>query len=106
IDTIYHVCVSISFIHDDSQHGSRSIQLGAYSGSLVYANKNNPTEAEVTGSYLGIGLDAYGNFARNSEGKNGGPSGLSPNSIVFRGPTTDNSDNPTNRYLQGVTILQ
>lgn len=105
-DNTYHGADGISVFLFDAQYGPGSFQLGAYGGSLGYANKNNPTEAGVTGGYLGIGLDAYGNFARNSEGKNGGPSGLSPNSIVFRGPTTDNSDNPTNRYLQGVTILQ
>ena len=102
-DNTYHGADGISVFLFDAQYGPGNFQLGTYGGSLGYANQNN--EPRVTGGYLGIGLDAYGNFARSSEGKNGGPSGLSPNSIVFRGPTTNNQ-NTTNTYLKGVTILQ
>lgn len=102
-DNQYQGADGISIFLFDAQYGPGNFSLGAYGGSLGYANRDQ--ELGVTGGYLGIGLDAYGNFARNSEDKNGGPSDLSPNSIVFRGPTTTN-DSITNRYLKGVTILQ
>lgn len=101
-DTQYHGADGISVFLFDANYGPGNFQLGAYGGSLGYANRNS--ETGVTGGYLGIGLDAYGNFAMQSEGKTGGSSDLSPNSIVFRGPTT-NSSNTTNPYLKGVTIL-
>jgi len=104
-DNTYQGADGISVFLFDAQYGPGNFQLGAYGGSLGYANKSNPTEPGVTGGYVGIGLDAYGNFARASENKNGGPSGLSPNSIVFRGPTTNNY-NTTNPYLKGITVLQ
>lgn len=69
-------------------------QIGAFGGSLGYANQNETTG--LAGGYLGIGLDEYGNFARESEGKPGGTSELAPNSIVLRG--TANHTNPY-RYL-------
>lgn len=71
---------------------------------MGYANRDS-SQPGVTGGYVGIGLDAYGNFARNSEGKNGGPGGLRPNSIIFRGPTTNNYNN-TNTYLKGLQCFK
>src|SRR5690606_9730945 len=75
--------------------------LGAYGGSLGYAN--NDDTSGITGGYVGIGFDAYGNFVMQSESKNGGSSGLSPNSVALRGPTTSDTFT-TNEYLAGVTI--
>src|SRR5690554_1841087 len=75
--------------------------LGAYGGSLGYAN--NSDTPGITGGYVGIGFDAYGNFVMQSENKNGGSSKLSPNSVALRGPTTSNTLT-TNEYLAGVTI--
>lgn len=59
-------------------------RIGAYGGSLGYAQQNSTSG--LAGGYLGIGFDEYGNFVRNSEGKNGGTSSLQPNSIALRGP--------------------
>lgn len=93
----------------DATYGPGSFALGAYGGSLGYANStaSTPQTAGLTGGYIGIGFDAYGNYVRSSEGKNGGSVDVSPNSVVFRGPTT--SDQPadpiTNRYLGGVTLF-
>lgn len=99
--------------------GSNEFKLGGYGGSLGYAGKGNPG---LSGGYVGIGLDAYGNFANTSDGpKFGGTrnedingtiySGERPNSIVLRGPTTTNASNvivngiqPSNRFLTGFTI--
>ena len=103
-DNSYHGADGISVFLFDAQYGPGNFALGSYGGSLGYANRDS-SQPGVTGGYVGIGLDAYGNFARNSEGKNGGPGGLRPNSIIFRGPTTNNYNN-TNTYLKGVTVLQ
>lgn len=102
LDSQYNGADGISVFLFDAMYGPGNFQLGEYGGSLGYANKEG---TGVTGGYVGIGLDAYGNFANESEGKNGGSNGLSPNSIVFRGPTTNDS-NTTNPYLEGVTILE
>ena len=59
-------------------------RIGDYGGSLGYANRNNANNG-LAGAYLGIGIDEYGNFAANTESKNGGVSGLSPNTIGLRG---------------------
>ena len=59
-------------------------RIGDYGGSLGYANRNTANNG-LAGAYLGIGIDEYGNFAANTESKNGGVSGLSPNTIGLRG---------------------
>ncbi len=74
-------------------------RLGGYGGSLGYA-PNEETGSGLAGGYVGVGLDAYGNFSNPSEGRKGGP-GERPNSIVLRGPTTNNPD-LTNFYLAGI----
>ncbi|RAV27758.1 Ig-like domain-containing protein [Sinomicrobium soli] len=108
-DNTYHGADGFAMFLFDAAYGPGNFVLGAYGGSLAYANstQSSPNTGGVTGGYVGVGFDAYGNFVRSSEGKNGGSSGLSPNSIALRGPTTSNSpsDSNTNRYLDGVTIL-
>lgn len=96
-----------------------TFSLGGYGGSLGYSkrDRDGTYTAGMSGGYLGIGIDAYGNFANPSDGiKRGGPLGYGtaaerPNSIVLRGPTTSNDSDavalgiqPTNRYLAGTTI--
>lgn len=68
-------------------------RIGAWGGALGYANMfhDNVHTPGLGGGYMGIGLDEYGNFANASEGKNGGTSGLAPNSIVLRGPENHSS---------------
>ena len=63
---------------------------GAVGGSLGYAQ--NTTTPGVAGGYLGVGLDEYGNYTNNSQGKGAGctgeplSSGLAPNVVGVRGP--------------------
>ncbi|MGO3708393.1 MAG: hypothetical protein ACTJGD_11930 [Mesonia hippocampi] len=108
-DNSYHGADGFSVFLFDAMYGPSNFSLGAYGGSLGYANstQTNPDTPGLTGGYIGIGFDAYGNFVRASEGKNGGSTGLSPNSIVLRGRTTSTnpSDPNTNKYLEGITIL-
>ena len=60
---------------------------GADGGSLGYAQRNN--EDGVDGGYLGIGLDAYGNFANDFENRgNGCPAG-STSPVTVNEPVTD-----------------
>ncbi|WP_461533069.1 Ig-like domain-containing protein [Sinomicrobium sp.] len=107
-DNTYNGADGFSIFLFDAAYGPGNFALGAYGGSLGYANSTNPNPdvPGLTGGYVGVGFDAYGNFVARSENKNGGSPDVSPNSIVLRGPTT--SPNPrdlnTNRYLKGVTI--
>jgi gliding motility-associated-like protein len=60
---------------------------GGFGGSLGYAPRND--EPGLTRAYLGIGIDAFGNFASVTEGKIGGfstnPNDRFPNSVYLRG---------------------
>ncbi|WP_344488266.1 lectin-like domain-containing protein [Glycomyces endophyticus] len=72
-------------------------EAGAYGGSLGYAqNTNRPG---VDGGYLGLGLDAWGNFSADTEGRGAGcpedyqapdylqvPLNRAPDNVALRGP--------------------
>ncbi len=69
---------------------------GGLGGSLGYAQRNG-NEDGILGGYVGIGLDVYGNFYDDGEGRgNGCPTGqrspstqsgpIAPNTVVVRGP--------------------
>lgn len=109
----------------DGQYGPvgespQPFRLGGWGGSLGYA-RNTAQNPQVTqglgGGYIGIGLDAYGNFGNNTEGKFGGiqrddnNNAEIPNTVILRGPTTSNytSDvvggiRPSNEYLGGIKL--
>lgn len=61
---------------------------GGFGGSLGYAQKEN--DPGLSGAYLGIGFDEFGNFGNIAENKVGGFAGagtdLVPDAIVIRGP--------------------
>lgn len=57
---------------------------GGWGGSLGYAQRDAPANG-MTGAYMGVGLDVYGNFSNPTEGRIGGP-GFNPNEVVLRGP--------------------
>lgn len=82
---------------------TKTFSIGAFGGSLGYANRNS--EPGLAGAYIGIGLDEYGNFAAATEGKNGGASTtIVPNSIVLRGPANPPSPYLPYRYLTSVQL--
>lgn len=71
-----------------------SFNVGAFGGSLGYAQKTGIPG--LSGGYVGIGVDEYGNFANGQEGRcptNG--NGLSPNTVTIRGPMRTGSDQIT-----------
>ena len=78
------------FLYD----ASKTLSVGAYGGSLGYAQKTlaGGGGADINGlngGYLAVGLDAYGNFSSGSEGRVGGYNGAtSPvtESVGVRGP--------------------
>jgi MSHA biogenesis protein MshQ len=57
-------------------------EAGAYGGSLGYAQRDG--QDGLAGAVVGVGFDAFGNFALASEGRVGGP-GKTPNAITLRG---------------------
>lgn len=76
-------------------------EAGAYGGSLGYAQHTSPMgdEPGVDGGYLGLGLDAWGNFSADTEGRGDGcdeahqaPEQLqisgnrAPDTVALRGP--------------------
>ena len=74
--------------------GTVPLSVGAYGGSIGYAQKTlaGGGGADINGmngGYLGVALDEYGNFSSASEGRIGGyngTTGLVPDSIGVRGP--------------------
>ena len=69
--------------------GVSSFNIGAFGGSLGYAQKLPPTVTPavpgISGGYVGIGVDEYGNFSNPTEGRYLGP-GANPNTVTIRGP--------------------
>ncbi|WP_378105170.1 hypothetical protein [Chryseobacterium sp. sg2396] len=87
-----------------------NFKLGGYGGSLGYATYSNPPGTTgLSGGYLGVGLDAYGNYANNGENRNGAApantlnSGMLPNAFVLRGPTSSIYTN-SNIYLASTPL--
>ncbi len=64
---------------------SKPLSVGAYGGSLGYAQKTGING--MNGGYIGLGIDEYGNYSAAAEGRVGGiGTGLTPDSIAIRGP--------------------
>lgn len=59
---------------------------GGFGGSLGYAQRSG--ESGLTGAYLGLGFDVFGNYSNTTEGKSGGflqgSTDLFPNSVTLR----------------------
>ncbi|OIR07181.1 hypothetical protein GALL_107700 [mine drainage metagenome] len=64
---------------------------GAFGGSLGYAPKQvalggDTTHPGFTGGWLGVGIDEYGNYSANTEGRTGGSApGVTAESVAVRG---------------------
>ncbi len=84
--------------------------VGAYGGSLGYAQKSNPGSDCTTaggcpgfaGGWLGVGIDEYGNYSAAAEGRFGGTAGLVPDGVAIRGSGSGVSGY---RYLRGTGTL-
>lgn len=57
---------------------------GGFGGSLGYVYNTNYQAPGLSGAYMGIGLDEFGNFSNGIEGKDG--PGFWPHNISVRGP--------------------
>ena len=70
----------------DGSYDAMTFAPGASGGSLGYDKKTvAPLHAGLTGGYIGIGIDEYGNFSNPTEGRLGGP-GQQVNEVGVRGP--------------------
>ncbi|WP_316841718.1 gliding motility-associated C-terminal domain-containing protein [Pedobacter gandavensis] len=72
-----------------------TFSIGGAGGSLGYANSTrvNQTSPGLSGGYIGIGLDEFGNYSNSGDGKNGGNSAIGKDAVVLRGPA------PTYTYI-------
>lgn len=69
---------------------SKTFSVGAYGGSLGYAQKTLTGGGEadmvgMNGGYIGLGIDEFGNYSNPTEGRIGGP-GSQPGNLSIRGP--------------------
>lgn len=78
------------FLYD----AAATFSIGGKGGSLGYAQNTDLANTGLAGGYIGIGLDEYGNYSSNANGKNGGP-GVRADAVAIRGPK------PTYTYLAG-----
>ncbi len=76
-----------------------TFNIGASGGSLGYAQKSGFNG--LSGGYLGLGLDEFGNYSNPNEGRVGGP-GFIPQSLAIRGPGAGTTNYV---YLAGTTRL-
>ena len=67
--------------------------IGGFGGSLGYAQyiKDDKNLSGVSKGYLGIGIDEYGNFATNSDSRQGGYSSIKTSSVTIRGAGNGNA---------------
>jgi fibronectin-binding autotransporter adhesin len=80
------------FFYDGSLASSTGFATGAYGGSMGYAQKTGING--LTGGYIGVGLDAYGNYSAASEGRRGGLNNTTQpvtQSVAVRGPGSGTS---------------
>ncbi len=83
------------FLFDANAVNNGNFQIGGFGGSLGYApyDLNGSISAGLSGGYIGVGMDEYGNFKMKKEGRTTGiePIGHLPptrNSITVRGPAS------------------
>lgn len=87
----------ISVFLFDARYNAKTFALGSYGGALGYGPSSE--RYGVTGGYIAVGLDEYGNFTSQAVNK---PSGGSfEQSVVLRGKIT-NSMSTTAKYLKHI----
>ncbi|MDO9079542.1 MAG: hypothetical protein Q7U44_01990, partial [Desulfuromonadales bacterium] len=70
----------------DGAYNTATFNVGASGGSLGYDKKTvAPVAPGLSGGYIGVGIDEFGNFSSATEGRLGGP-GARANSVAVRGP--------------------
>jgi uncharacterized repeat protein (TIGR01451 family) len=85
----------------DGTYNASTFVVGASGGSLGYDKKTvAPVHAGLTGGYLGVGIDEWGNFSASTEGRTGVPGVMECNGVAVRGPY--NLPQPYN-YIGGTT---
>lgn len=89
-DNTYFGADGFTFFMFDGAITDANFKLGGYGGSLGYATFSNPANTNgLSGGYIGIGFDAFGNYIRAVENRNGlTGSDYLPNSVVIRGPSS------------------
>ncbi|RPD46207.1 T9SS C-terminal target domain-containing protein [Hymenobacter sediminis] len=79
------------FLVDADKQPSSGFRIGATGGSLGYAQKTvDPIAPGVSSGYIGIGIDEFGNYSNNREGRSGGNAALNtdgrvPDGVAIRG---------------------
>lgn len=73
---------------------SNNFQMGGFGGSLGYTRRftGGVLEPGLSGAYLGIGIDEYGNFCTYNESRYTGLPNAVPNTITLRGIGDGSSD--------------
>lgn len=79
------------FLVDADKQPASGFRIGATGGSLGYAQKTiEPVAPGVSSGYIGIGIDEFGNYSNNREGRIGGndvldTDGRVPDGVAIRG---------------------
>lgn len=85
------------FLVDAANQPASGFRIGATGGSLGYAQKTiEPIADGVSGGYIGIGIDEFGNFSNGQEGRVGGSATLDaegkvPDGVAIRGAGSGSS---------------
>ncbi|TDN36709.1 T9SS type A sorting domain-containing protein [Hymenobacter sp. UV11] len=84
---------------DGTDPTQNEFSIGSYGGSLGYAQIDTYTALTgVSKGYLGIGLDEFGNYSQDNEGRVGGV-GFKPQAVALRGSAAD-----AYKYLTGTSL--
>jgi autotransporter-associated beta strand protein len=71
------------FLYD----ASKTFSVGSSGGAIGYAQGLGLNPNGLSGGYVGVAFDPYGNFSTTNEGRQGGPgTALVPNTVAVRGP--------------------
>jgi gliding motility-associated-like protein len=73
----------VFFLFDSS--ASPTFQIGAFGGSLGYAQRTDQGLGGLSKAFIGFAFDEFGNFGTTLQGRQGGGSVRTPSSISLRG---------------------